>query len=296
MVRGKQAETGEERRVETIQDTSGRNGKKSITRFEICGLNSCYGYVPGQTSNKGERLSLLPVLLEGIMGNISEALVAERVRRKTNGEQECLSGYSNPVKYARLRVMCVSCGGTWENTYHSLTAQYRGCPICRAKESAEKERKRKAEAELKAERRRQRKELREAEAKQKRVERKIQHPCPVCKTMTTRRKYCSDVCRNKANNSTKEVRRRKKIKDAMVNNDITVMGLFKRDAGVCYLCGGRCNTEDYVMRGEAFIAGDWYPSIDHVVPLAKGGEHSWDNVKLAHRRCNSLKSDRFVAK
>ena len=31
--------------------------------------------------------------------------------------------------------------------------------------------------------------------------------------------------------------------------------------------------------------------LHHVVPLAKGGEHSWGNVALAHRRCNYLKSD-----
>lgn len=99
----------------------------------------------------------------------------------------------------------------------------------------------------------------------------------------------------RANNATKEARRREKIQSALVDKDITVMGLFKRDAGVCYLCGRRCNAEDYVMNGETFIAGDWYPSIDHVIPLAKGGKHSWDNVRLAHRRCNSLKSDKIVS-
>ena len=40
-----------------------------------------------------------------------------------------------------------------------------------------------------------------------------------------------------------------------------------------------------------FLAGDNYPSRDHVVPLAKGGTHTWDNVKLAHFRCNTLKRD-----
>jgi 5-methylcytosine-specific restriction endonuclease McrA len=28
-------------------------------------------------------------------------------------------------------------------------------------------------------------------------------------------------------------------------------------------------------------------SMDHLVPLSKGGDHSWANVALAHRSCNS---------
>lgn len=78
----------------------------------------------------------------------------------------------------------------------------------------------------------------------------------------------------------------------MVDKDITVEGLFRRDKGICYLCGRECSFDDYVIRDGVFIAGDWYPSIDHVIPLSKGGVHSWDNVKLAHRRCNLIKRDK----
>ena len=83
-----------------------------------------------------------------------------------------------------------------------------------------------------------------------------------------------------------------KLSIAKVDNDITVEGLYRRDNGTWYLCGGRCNYEDYTVIDGTFIAGDWYPSIDHVIPLAKGGEHSWNNVMLAHRLCNSRKSDK----
>ena len=27
-------------------------------------------------------------------------------------------------------------------------------------------------------------------------------------------------------------------------------------------------------------------TVDHLVPIAAGGLHTWDNVALAHRRCN----------
>ena len=34
-------------------------------------------------------------------------------------------------------------------------------------------------------------------------------------------------------------------------------------------------------------------SDDDVKPQSKGGEHSWDNIKLAHFRCNMLKSNKI---
>ena len=36
------------------------------------------------------------------------------------------------------------------------------------------------------------------------------------------------------------------------------------------------------------------PSLDHVVPRSRGGEHVWTNVVSACRRCNHLKADRSV--
>ena len=67
--------------------------------------------------------------------------------------------------------------------------------------------------------------------------------------------------------------------------------LYKRDKGICYICGTKCDYEDYTYKGNTFIAGNYYPSIDHVIPLNKGGTDDWNNLKLAHRICNSLKRD-----
>ena len=39
------------------------------------------------------------------------------------------------------------------------------------------------------------------------------------------------------------------------------------------------------------ICGPMYPSIDHIYPVSKGGMHAWNNVQLAHRKCNTYKSD-----
>lgn len=55
---------------------------------------------------------------------------------------------------------------------------------------------------------------------------------------------------------------------------------------VCHLCGHDIDPS----------AGkdDWGKvTLDHVIPLSRGGQHVWDNVKPAHRRCNELKGNRL---
>lgn len=34
-------------------------------------------------------------------------------------------------------------------------------------------------------------------------------------------------------------------------------------------------------------------TLDHIIPLSKGGTHTWDNVQLAHMSCNAGKCDRL---
>ncbi|MFL6076598.1 MAG: HNH endonuclease [Mycobacteriales bacterium] len=58
---------------------------------------------------------------------------------------------------------------------------------------------------------------------------------------------------------------------------LTRKAVFARDGGRCVYCGAPAT------------------SIDHVMPRAKGGQHSWDNVVSACGRCNHRKADRTVA-
>ena len=43
--------------------------------------------------------------------------------------------------------------------------------------------------------------------------------------------------------------------------------------------------------GEALVPEPLAATLDHIVPLSCGGEHSEANVQLAHFLCNSTKSD-----
>lgn len=226
----------------------------------------------------------------------SDDYIRESVTGTSGGLLEYVSGYRR--KEDPIIVRCLVCGNEFERAAQGIL--YGGsikCPYCEAQRKAERERIQQAEQEqVKAEKAKQKAKQKEERKRNEALGQLIKelrkiHQCPVCGTRTDRPVYCSGRCAKKAENKKKEIKRRHTIGNVMVDNDITVKGLFKRDNGICHICGRRCNMEDYVMKDGTFIAGDWYPSIDHVVPLAKGGEHSWGNVALAHRRCNYLKSD-----
>lgn len=87
-------------------------------------------------------------------------------------------------------------------------------------------------------------------------------------------------------------RMRRRSSGSLGDRDITLEKLYNRDGGICALCGKPCDYEDYVFQGATFVAGNDYPSIDHVKPLSKGGSHTWDNVQLVHKICNSIKSNK----
>lgn len=107
--------------------------------------------------------------------------------------------------------------------------------------------------------------------------------------------FCSEECRKKLQNKQHEIKRRIKIKAALVDSDITLDKLIIRDKNKCWLCGGKTNRADYIMHADGWYeAGPTHPSIDHVRPLAEGGKHSWDNVRLAHLICNERKGSNLT--
>ena len=78
--------------------------------------------------------------------------------------------------------------------------------------------------------------------------------------------------------------RRRARKRGRHNEHISHLKVFDRDAWLCHICGKP------VDRGLAF-PDPMSASLDHVVPLAKGGTHTYANVACSHLICNSRKSD-----
>lgn len=109
-------------------------------------------------------------------------------------------------------------------------------------------------------------------------------------------KTCNDKCKTKRRNRIKDLNRRRRLREnGKINYKITINKLAKRSDGICQICGKPVNFDDFYRDGNGnFIAGPKYPSIDHIIPVAKGGTHTIDNVQLAHRDCNYNKSDESI--
>ncbi len=99
-----------------------------------------------------------------------------------------------------------------------------------------------------------------------------------------RRMFCSRECARKAARKTSKHKRRQRIRSGHADK-ISVHRLIERDLGQCHLCR---NPVDVT----ACVPSEMAPTIDHVIPLAKGGTHTWGNVALAHFGCNYRKRDR----
>ncbi len=71
---------------------------------------------------------------------------------------------------------------------------------------------------------------------------------------------------------------------------VTLKKLVARDGLECKICGQMCDWDDHSW---SKYSGPLYPSIDHIVPMSKGGGHIWENVRVTHIICNSEKGDRI---
>lgn len=71
------------------------------------------------------------------------------------------------------------------------------------------------------------------------------------------------------------------------SDEIDRLEVFDRDEWICGLCGGA------IDRSATWPAAG-FASIDHIVPLALGGAHVFENVQAAHLGCNLRKGHRLV--
>lgn len=204
-----------------------------------------------------------------------------------------VSGYSGADGI--LTIKHAECGGQFEISMAWIRNVYRNdinCPVCATLERERKAEAKKREREAKEANRIALSFIRKAQREAERDLKERTVVCEICgKTFVTYyqdKVCCSTECSKKRSNRISSHRKDARIsEDKRVDKNITVKGLYKRDKGVCWICGGRCDLKDYTVRDGAIICGNNYPSIDHVVPICDGGEDSWDNVKLAHRICNA---------
>lgn len=105
--------------------------------------------------------------------------------------------------------------------------------------------------------------------------------CPECGLAFLARKdqrYCSKPCRNRQYFFLRRGLRR-------TSEGFNRQAIYERDHWVCQLCGELVDSQ---------LPGN-HPrgaTLDHLVPVSVGGDHSPGNLQLAHRCCNSAKRDR----
>ena len=130
--------------------------------------------------------------------------------------------------------------------------------------------------------------------KRKREERKQKGwiTCTVCnktvwrESQLNKRRFCSKSCKKDAGRIHSGNRRRL-LQERSFGAVITLRKLFIKDGKRCKSCGTICvKPEGYNQPNEA--------NIDHIMPLSKGGLHTWSNVQLLCRTCNMAKSDKVL--
>lgn len=86
-----------------------------------------------------------------------------------------------------------------------------------------------------------------------------------------RRRLEADPERFRAQARNRVAKRRAKQREAYVEH-VDPLIVWERDEGICGCCGQPADPDN------------WH--LDHVIPIVRGGEHSYANVQVTHPLCN----------
>lgn len=82
-------------------------------------------------------------------------------------------------------------------------------------------------------------------------------------------------------------RRRCRTYGGHFNSGVKPKDIFARDRWRCHVCNRK--TRKFYRNGDPLSA-----TVDHhPIPLSKGGDHDWHNVRCACKRCNELKGNKW---
>lgn len=70
---------------------------------------------------------------------------------------------------------------------------------------------------------------------------------------------------------------RAKVACAEIIEEVHAEKVFLRDKGICGICKEPLDPSNYTL--------------DHIIPLSRGGNHTYNNIHVAHGICNSRKQN-----
>jgi len=110
---------------------------------------------------------------------------------------------------------------------------------------------------------------------------------------TRYQRYCDPTCglvdreaNARRNQKIKNAKREARKRGCLRLESIDPIKVFERDAWRCGICGRKTQK---AKRGTYHKRA---PEMDHIVAIANGGSHTWDNVQCSCRECNGLKGAR----
>ena len=108
-------------------------------------------------------------------------------------------------------------------------------------------------------------------------------------TPDTYLQFCSDDCKlfaKQASWSASAAKRRAVIYSIPFTERVNTAEIFARDGGICQSCGIKTSKAGGKYHKD-------YPTIDHIIPISKGGGHIAANLQCMCLRCNIKKSDKI---
>lgn len=238
----------------------GCNEEKQVTdpRAEYCS-HKCY-YEHGDHSMKGT------YEIEVICDTCEEMFMAESNQSKYCSE-EC-----NPSNWERSFVCfseCVTC----QEVFATQSATQRYCSD----------------------------ECYEKASKQRKIEHWLSQPERECRQCGSKfqpqykklKNYCSTNCKEEYNRQARrsnESHYARARKFGVAREKIVPTKVFKRDNYTCQCCG--IKTDKSLVKENSNLDNE--PTLDHIIPMSKGGPHTYGNVQTMCRKCNTMKGDTVI--
>lgn len=110
---------------------------------------------------------------------------------------------------------------------------------------------------------------------------------PECDKLFTPKRHLDRCCSRAHGRRLTDVEcggKRRAIKVATATGRVRLDDIIRRDMNRCHICGEKVGDQPYPHPKSR--------SLDHVIPLSKGGSHTQDNIKLSHLSCNVAKGNR----